>query len=121
MSYYLEFGPQVKMKNPLNGQFNKGHATWNKGMTWDEMGISPEKQARMRANLSLHRKGRAIGGWNRKAIVAMDDDEHILAWFSSACDAEGKTGICARNIRSCCNGRRKHVGGYRWRFFDELG
>ena len=41
MSYYLEFGPQVKMKNPLNGQFNKGHATWNKGMTWDEMGISP--------------------------------------------------------------------------------
>ena len=92
MGYYLEFGPQVKMKNPLNGQFNKGHATWNKGMTWDEMGISPEKQARMRANLSLHRKGRAIGGWNRKAIVAMDDDGHILAWFSSACDAEGKAG-----------------------------
>lgn len=121
MSYYLEFGPQVKMKNPLNGQFNKGHEPWNKGMTWDEMGVSPEKQERMRANLSLHRKGRAIGGWNRKAVVAMDDDGHILAWFSSSYDADAKTGICCKNIRACCNGERKHAGGYRWRYFDELG
>jgi len=120
MSYYLEFGDTVKLRNPLNGQFNKGAAAWNKGMTWKEMGISKRKQKKILSNLQ-HLGRPDIGGWNKKAVVALDDDGNILAWYSSACDAEGKTGLCARNIRSCCNCMRKHVGGYRWRFFDDLG
>lgn len=31
------------------GRFEKGHTNWNKGKTWDEMGISEEARERMRA------------------------------------------------------------------------
>lgn len=39
------------------GRFRKGHAPYNKGMTWDEMGLSPEAQAKLRKN--TYRKGHA--------------------------------------------------------------
>ena len=32
----------------VGGRFEAGHASWNKGKTWDELGISPESQERMR-------------------------------------------------------------------------
>lgn len=33
----------------VGGRFEPGHASANKGMTWDEMGMSPEAQARSRS------------------------------------------------------------------------
>lgn len=121
MGYYLELGPEIPVRNRVNGQFNKGAAAWNKGMTWKEMGISNDVQSRMRANLTLGRKGRPdLGGWNKIEVVALDDDGNIIAWFESASDAEKKTGISKRNINHCCHGKRKHVGGYRWKFFSEI-
>ena len=41
------------------GQFRRGQEPPNKGRTWDEMGISPESQARMRA--TTFRKGNLSG------------------------------------------------------------
>lgn len=57
-----------------------------------------------------------IGGWNKKAVVAVDMEGNIAGWFESAMDAEKKTGICKRNINSVCNGKRKHAGGFKWEF-----
>lgn len=48
-----------------------------------------------------------IGGWNKKAVVAVDMEGNVVGWFESAMDAERKTGICKRNINSVCNGKRK--------------
>lgn len=36
-------------------------------------------------------------------------------FFSSAMDAERKTGIPNGNISNCCLGRQKHAGGYSWK------
>ena len=54
-----------------------------------------------------------IGGWNKKAVVAVDMEGNVVGWFSSGKDAEKKTGICARNINSVCNGKRKYAGGFK--------
>lgn len=57
-----------------------------------------------------------IGGWNKRAVFALDDEGKIAGWFESALDAEKKTGICKENIRKVCHGRRKKAGGFRWEF-----
>lgn len=102
--------------NPTNGQFLKGHVPHNRGKKMkdylDEETIKRIKEVGIK-NLKPNLK---VCGWNKKAIIAMDDDNKILGWFSSSCDAEKKTGICARNIRQTCNGKRKHAGGFKWEF-----
>ena len=57
-----------------------------------------------------------IGGWNAKQIVAIKDNR-LFGVFDSSNDAERKTGVCARNIRSCCHYKRNHAGGFKW-FFE---
>lgn len=102
--------------NPTNGRFLKGHIPHNKGKKWSEyMDMRKAKRIKRTAMNNL-RPRMDIGGWNRKAIVAIDDEGNVLGWFSSSEDAERKTGVCARNIRSVCNGERKKAGGFRWEF-----
>ena len=36
--------------------------------------------------------------------------------YKSSGEAERKTGICGRNIRSACSGKYKTAGGYRWKW-----
>ena len=36
--------------------------------------------------------------------------------YQSSGEAERKTGICGRNIRSACSGKYKTAGGYRWKW-----
>lgn len=102
--------------NPTNGQFLKGHVPHNRGKKMkdylDEETIKRIKEAGIK-NLKPNLK---VCGWNKRAVVCVDEENNILGWFSSSCDAEKKTGICARNIRTVCNGKRKHAGGYRWEF-----
>lgn len=102
--------------NPTNGQFLKGHIPFNKGKKWEDyMDMRKAKRIKRIALMNLARN-RNIGGWNKRAVVCVDEENNILGWFSSSNDAEKKTGICARNIRTVCNGKRKHAGGYRWEF-----
>ena len=44
--------------------------------------------------------------------------EKILKMFYSIREAERKTGVNNRNICSCCKGRQKSAGGYRWKYVD---
>ena len=102
--------------NPTNGQFLKVHIPFNKGKKWEDyMDMRKAKRIKRIALMNLARN-RNIGGWNKRAVVCVDEENNILGWFSSSNDAEKKTGICARNIRTVCNGKRKHAGGYRWEF-----
>jgi hypothetical protein len=114
----LYLPPERPQRNPVNGQFLKGHVPHNKGKKWsDYMDGRKAKRIKRIATKNL-RPRMDIGGWNKKPIIAMDDDDNIVGWFASAADAERKTGIERRNITSVCNGKRKHAGGFKWCFYE---
>ena len=102
--------------NPTNGQFLKGHVPHNKGKKWEDyMDMRKAKRVIRIAKQNL-KPNMNIGGWNKKAVVDVDMEGNVVGWFSSGKDAEKKTGICARNINSVCNGKRKYAGGFKWEF-----
>lgn len=100
-------------RNLVNGRFLKGHTPHNKGRRWSDY-IDNYKREKMLEGLKLGRKGNPnIAGSNAKQVVAIKD-EQLFAIYPSSNDAGRKTGICSRNIRSCCAGKRKSAGGYQW-------
>lgn len=111
--------PAEIVKN--KGQFRKGNKPWNKGRSWDDMGISKEKQQAMRRNLETYQgKGNPkLAGWNCKPVIALDmygDQKH---WFKSSVDAAKKLGLIARNIRRACV-KGYYCGDYRWKFDERF-
>ena len=50
-----------------------------------------------------------------KKVIQLDLNDNVLNEFESIKQAEQETGALARNISSCCNGKRKSAGGYKWR------
>lgn len=47
-------------------------------------------------------------------VVQLDLNDNVLNEFESMKQAERETGIPNGNISSCCNGRTKSAGGYKW-------
>lgn len=114
MSWELFIEPKRKQYNPINGQFLKGHIPHNKGKKWSEwMDMRKAKKIKRIGMMNLHGR-KDIGGWNACPIFAIGNDGNTVGWFASSNDAERKTGICARNIISVLNGKRKTAGGYKW-------
>nr|DAQ28689.1 MAG TPA: PROTEIN/DNA Complex catalytic motif, Helix-turn-helix DNA [Caudoviricetes sp.] len=109
----LYIPPERPTRNLVNGRFLKGHTPFNKGKKWSDY-IDDRKRRKMLRGLELGRKGNPnIAGSNAKQVVAIKDGQ-LFAIYSSSNDAGRKTGICSRNIRSCCSGKRKSAGGYQW-------
>mgnify|MGYP001071626227 FL=1 len=48
-------------------------------------------------------------------VIQLDLNDNVLTEFESMKQAEQKTGVLVKNISSCCNGKRKSAGGYKWR------
>ena len=99
-----------KRRNPITGQFQKKHVPHNFGKKWEQW--MPEK-AREKAlkNLELGRIGRNdIGGWNAKRVIAIKDGK-IIGIFANSREAARKLSLISTNIRKCCRGERKRVGG----------
>jgi hypothetical protein len=44
----------------------------------------------------------------------MDEQGNRLHWYGSSEAAARKLGVSGRNIRSVCDGQRKHCGGFTW-------
>ncbi len=109
----LYIPPKYSGRNLTTGQFLKGYVPHNKGKKWSEyMDMRKAKRIKRIAIKNLVRNYR-IGGWNAKPVVAIKGN-NLVGIFPSAADAGRKTGICGRNIISCCSGKRKTAGGYRW-------
>lgn len=71
---------------------------------------SPEnREAHRKAHEGVNRKNRA------RAVVCIETGE----FFEAVCDAEQKFGIDHRNIVAVCRGKRKHAGGYSWRYAQD--
>ncbi len=105
--------------NGNKGRFVKGMKTWNKGMTWEEMGISKDAQEKIRSILAEGRKKcdhHKCGGWNAKPIIQMDEDGNRIGWFYSSHHAAKRLGLIGRNIRLVCEGKRPRCGGFRFKF-----
>ena len=48
-------------------------------------------------------------------VIQLDLNDNILNVFKSMRQAERETGVLVGNISSCCNGKTKSAGGYKWR------
>lgn len=114
----LRLGDERPQYNPINGRFLKGHVPHNKGKKWSEW-MDGRKQKKVRRILKKNIHGRHnIGGWNKRAVIMLDNEGNH-AYFESSAAAGRATGITARNIRYVCDKKRKHAGGYRWFWFDD--
>ena len=50
-----------------------------------------------------------------KKVIQLDLNDNVLNEFESMRQAERETGVLVGNISSCCNGKTKSAGGYKWR------
>ncbi|ATE84065.1 HNH endonuclease [Lactococcus phage LP0304] len=50
-----------------------------------------------------------------KKVVQLDLNDNVLNEFESMKQAGQETGTSAGDISSCCNGKRKSAGGFKWR------
>lgn len=53
-----------------------------------------------------------------KKIAQYTLDGKFIQSFQSATEANRQLGINSRHISSCCHGRRKTIGGFIWRFYE---
>ena len=66
-------------------------------------------------NYGTHNKRMAEALSKQVQMLDKSTDE-LLATFPSTMEAERVTGINHSNICSCCNGKIKSAGGYKWRY-----
>ena len=52
-------------------------------------------------------------------VIQLDLNDNVLNVFKSMVQAERETGIPNGNISSCCNGKLKSAGGFKWRKENE--
>lgn len=55
-----------------------------------------------------------------KKILQLKDNI-IIDEFDSSVKASYKTGVNSSSISMCCNNKRKHAGGYQWKYKTEKG
>lgn len=118
MELYIE--PIRPTINKKNGQFLKGHEPFNKGKKWIDY-LPEDKIERMKKQiLSLSGGGRKdIGGWNKKAVVAIKNGE-FYGYFESCVSAADKLQVQRRNVSHVANGKRKRCGGYEFYFESDF-
>lgn len=69
----------------------------------------------VRENIIHGTRTKRVAEKNSQKVIQLDLDDNVLNVFKSMVQAERETGALARNISSCCNGKRKSAGGYKWR------
>ena len=52
----------------------------------------------------------------KKNVIQLDDFGNIIAEYESIKQAEKETGVNNSKITMCCKGKRKHAGGFCWRY-----
>lgn len=118
------------------GQANKGKITWIKGKHHSKQTKHKISESNKKNNYMKNRTGdlhhfygkkhseeskakmsaAKIGKFNNcssKPVLQLFEDKEI-SQFPSLNEASRKTGIDAKNISACLNGKRKRAGGYSW-------
>lgn len=103
----------------IRNQMTVNHKDGNKqNNRADNLEILTYQENHLHAFHTLHRKPSCLGKNNNGASkpVSQIKDGKIVANYPSAREAERRTGISYRAISACCNGDKKHAGGFEWKF-----
>lgn len=57
----------------------------------------------------------------RTPVDQYDDNWNLIKEWYSTSEAARSLNIIQQNITRCCQGKRYHVGGYRWKYHNENG
>lgn len=114
MKTYDEFNrPQ---RNALNGRFLTGSTPHNKGRKMETY-MTDDKIAKCKEQLVFGRckpgERPPCAGWNKRAVVYVDRNG-VPHCIESAEKVGRLIGAPGRNVRLCCDGKRKHVHGRRF-------
>lgn len=94
---------ELPSHNLKTGQWNKGHKTWNKGMTWKQMGIHPMTQKRLKKALA---KGRE---YQLKASMANAKKHRIPILATRISDGQEMYFECCRSFAERFNVNVRNV------------
>lgn len=74
-----------------------------------------------RQKISEKNKGRLVGEKSptAKAVIQFDLEGNIICVWGSLGQAEKEVGVQRSGIRSCCHGKLKQSGGFKWQYKDE--
>lgn len=114
---HLDYIPKTK------NTFQKGHTSWNKGLSWEKQGWTKERKEKVIAQLKINKsknKYKNCAEHFKKPVIQMDVYGNRLHWYESSEAAGRKLGIAGRNIRKVCDGERNFCGGYRWKWDERF-
>ena len=114
---HLDYTPKTK------GTFQKGHTPWNKGLTWEQQGWTPERRKKVVEQLRINKSKNTYtrtAEHLKRPVIQMDDDGNRLHWYPSSEAAARKLCVSGRNIRKVCSGERKKCGGFRWKWDERF-
>ncbi|MGN0805027.1 MAG: NUMOD3 domain-containing DNA-binding protein, partial [Candidatus Coproplasma sp.] len=87
-------------------------------------GKKQSEETRQKRIASLRGKKRSAETCERmskaqsKKVAQCDDDGNVIALYPSILEAGQTIGINERNIGAVCLGKRKHAGGFVWRYAE---
>lgn len=114
------FTEESKMKMSLSSTGKKHSAETIQKIRQNGKGLKRSDETRRKmseawSGVKNHRFG--VRAYNAKKVQQLTLDGLEIQVFDSSYDAEKKTGVKSRSIRSVCGGDRKSTGGFRWRFY----
>ena len=120
----------VALSGENNGFYGKKHTeTTKQKMSKNHADFSGENHPmygkhhseETRNEWSKKRRGKNLYGDNpnAKAVIQYDKNMNYIRKFSTIKEASEDAKCSSQNISSCCAGRIKSCGGYKWRYADE--
>lgn len=113
----------VDIERRNNGRFMKGCTPWNKGLSWEQQGWTPERKKKIVEQLRINKSKNTYTNTSdhlKHPVIQMDEYGNRLHWYESSEAAARKLGITGRNIRKVCDGQRHTCGGYYWRWDERF-
>ena len=63
--------------------------------------------------------GKSLKGKNKKSVTQYSLSGEFIRTFDNITEVEFEMGISHGHISDCCNGKRKTIGGFIWRYTDQ--
>ena len=113
--YGKHHSEESKLKMSISKQGEK-NPNYGRGMCGELNPMHGKHHTRKTKQLMSERKNK-----NKKAVHMIDKNSNsIIHTFESIREAALETGIAHQHISSCCHGKSKTAGGYKWCFANDV-